>query len=101
MLSLLGIDTFICFKAVFLFSLALTCPRGSLRNSEEVTPDLPRSETNIRVGDHRIATICNSVRLKKKKKKRAVKHTHTLTRHTRSMKGKSQMISKIIIIMIT
>lgn len=55
---------------------SLTCPRGSLRNTEEVTSDLPRSETNILVQDHGIATLCYSVKSKKEKKSRRTHETH-------------------------
>lgn len=43
-------------------TVTLTCPGGSLRNSDEMTSDLTRSEVDICETHLLITTICHSVR---------------------------------------
>lgn len=48
-----------CLKAI---TRTHTCPRSSLRNSDEVASDLPRSEVDVCETELLITTICHSVR---------------------------------------
>lgn len=56
----------------------LTCPGGSLRNSDEVASDLARSEVDVCETHFMIATICHS----EGRQRETVRHTQTHTSFT-------------------
>lgn len=60
-----------CFYHSISNTETLTCPRGSLRNNDEVAPDLAWSEVNVFETNLVITVICHSV---KQRRETAIRH---------------------------